>query len=868
MWHDLYLDTVIHFKNWAANYMHSLFFSVSSEDIDFAEEVWKRIPGDWAYIYSKTGEEGVDIWEDISRRELPKSQLFVIFWSRHYVTAKGCVRELCQARDLVQDGRLRSVVLRLDEFPINWTDELGQDSKPAFEALEAMLHYRTSAPNLEVRRAINLVQRLAEPILRSDYPRMPRHDLYQTLRGVVQKDRFTYYPVTWISGFNGVGRETLVRDFNRGFAPNGRGVVIDVNEASLPKQTRLRIESEAFGADRERLKQLNALRIDDETKAVADAIEQVFAAGDYVIFRHNRIVEENVDLPEWLDDVVNSLSPANRPKFFVISQLPLLAERRARCRESLVAQRVPTVDEQQLTEFCCQLIGYFDKNPERWSDADIEGIVRASGGSVGFLVSLVRAASGIEDFDQIDKLIAADGRNMTASITSYVRWAFSQLRDCEDEQRTLIFLNDISPCDIIDIERVVSPKRPLLRVIGKLLELGLVEREGDNIYRLTPLLARRLSRDFIKPDLLSWLRGALVSFLRSPIEIEDEGHEYLRIESRIQASILADTDQIPSDILDFVSAAHWFQAGIRLYHARRREPAYRILKKAYSKRAEFAPASRAELTRYFCLSATRNRKYEETERCITELARTYQTTGMAAFLRADLLEHQQKFIEAISEYTTSLHFNRGKDSRLERTYRPLIRCILYTQSPDFEVANKYANEWIGLRRSVFSLMSRARVYLHWKYRGVSSQRKVPASIDGLYKDALADLENDPGVGSAHFELKAEEAEFSGDFVGALDYMTKAIEADPRFELRSERWRLMAKSHAPGFAELAINELNLARNNSEYRSNWIPFLPNLAETYAIALSATAHPLGALNAFAPELQSDEIRAIVNRVRRSRQ
>lgn len=846
--------------------MFPIFFSVASKDILFAEQVWGAIPDDWVYLYSKTGEEGTHMWDEISRRELPQSQLFVVFWSKTYITAQGCVREILQAKDLVQRGILRPVILRLDDFPISWKDKLGEITKPVFEALGAMLDYRTSGPNVGVQRAIDLVQRLAEPILESDYPRMPRHDLQATLRRTVQKDRFSYYPATWVSGFNGVGRETLAKDFSRSFAPNGRGVVIEVNEASLPKQTRLRIESEAFGTDRERLKQLNTLAVDDEIKAVVDVIERVFTAGNYVIFRHTRVVEDNVDLPEWLDDVVNALPQATRPKLFIISQLPLLAERRNRCRDSLVAQRVPTVDEHQLTEFCYQLIGYFDKNPGRWGDAEIENIVRTSRGTIGFLVSLVRAASGIEDFDQIDKLMAADGQNMTASITVYVRWAFSQLRDLEDEQRTLLFLNDISPCDIIDLEKVISPKRPILRVLGKLLELGLVERESENLYRLTPLLANRLSRDLIRPTLLVWLRGALVEFLKKPIEIEDYGHEYLRIESRIQASILAETDELPNGIVDFVSAAHWFQAGIRLYHARRREPAYRILKKAYLKRAEFASASRTELIRYFCLSATRNRKYENAKKCIDLLDGAYQTKGMASFLRADLLEYQGDFLGAINEYKHSIELNTGKENRLERTYRPLIRCILSSPRPDFAQAESYAVKWLRLRQSVFSLKALPRVYLRWKYLGPTYQRDVPADIDRRYGDALANLERDPGVGSAHFELKAEEAKFSGDFKGAFEYMNKAIEADPRFELRSERWRLMANSGRAEFVDRVLQELDAARNNHEYRANWVPFLPALAETYAIALKSAGGPLGKLNTFAPQLSNDEIGPIIAKVNRS--
>ena len=517
--------------------MFPVFFSVSSKDIAFAEEVWKRLPDDWVYVYSKTGEEGVHMWDEISRRELPQSRLFVIFWSKNYITAQGCVREIRQAINLVQQGHLRSVVLRLDGFPITWKEELGEDAKPAFEALAGMLDYRTSPPNFAVQQAIDLVQRIAEPILGSDHPRLPRHDLQQTLRGVIRKDRYTYYPAIWVSGFNGVGRQTLTEDFNRGFAPNGRGVVIEVDEASLPKQTRLRIESEAFGADRARLRELNASPVDDEAGAVAETIERVFAAGNYVIFRHSRIVEENVELPQWVDDVVNALSPTTRPKLFIISQLPLLAERRTHCRELLVAQRIPTIDEHQLTDFSYQLIGHFDKNPGRWTDQEINKIVRSARGSIGFLVSLVRAAARIEDFDQIDQVMATDSSSMVASITVYVRWAFSQLREFEDEQRTLLFLNDISPCDLTDLEKAVAPKRPILRVLGKLLEFGLIERESENLYRLTPLLARRLSRDLIRPELLAWLRGALFSFVQKPMELEADGHVYLRIESRIKASI-------------------------------------------------------------------------------------------------------------------------------------------------------------------------------------------------------------------------------------------------------------------------------------------------------------------------------------------
>lgn len=361
---------------------------------------------------------------------------------------------------------------------------------------------------------------------------------------------------------------------------------------------------------------------------------------------------------------------------------------------------------------------------------------------------------------------------------------------------------------------------------------------------------------------MRWLRGALIEFIRKPNEIDD-GHEYLRIESRIQASLLADED-LPEWVFRFVSAAHWLQAGVRLYHARRREPAYRILKRAHSRRAEFATASRTELTRYFCLSATRNGRYDESESCILLLDGAYQIKGMAAFLRADLFEYQRMFVQAISEYQRAIDLNKKNERRLEQTYRPLIRCILASPRPNFRLAECYAFKSLKLRETVFSLMALARVYLHWKYLGHQVGREIPDDIDKRYRDALEALERHPGIGSAHFELKADEAHFSNDFAGAIGYMDRAIGADPRFELRTERWRLMASSGMPEFAEQALSELNAARHNQEYKGNWLPFLPALAEVYCRALKATGRPFGAINTFAPQLRSEEISAIVGRVR----
>ncbi|WP_312573099.1 TIR domain-containing protein [Brevundimonas sp.] len=321
--------------------MFPVFLSVSSADESYARQIWEDLPPDWAYLYSTSGEEGAELWDEISRQELPASKYLVVFWSKDYVVAGGCTRELAQAAELVSSGVLSPLILRLDDYPIIWRDDLPRELEPVFKDLKMLLDNRTSKPNILVSDASHLVQRFIEPAMKSAHPVFPREDVLEPMRVAIQKERFKCFPAMWVSGFPGAGRTTLVEQLNRSMTPNGRPVSIDINAASLPQQISLKLESAGFGADIERLE--NVQNADDAKLpiGVANRIERVFQAGNYVIFRHEAILQNNVDLPEWLDDVVSALSLAQRPKLFILSAMPLLIERRLRThsQNSTVAAR-------------------------------------------------------------------------------------------------------------------------------------------------------------------------------------------------------------------------------------------------------------------------------------------------------------------------------------------------------------------------------------------------------------------------------------------------------------------------------------------------------------------------------------------------
>lgn len=858
--------------------MYPIFFSVSNDDKDFAEKVWTEFPDEWIYLFTKTGRDGAHLWDEIALQELPKARIFVVFWSSRYPKSGGCVREILQAAELCRAGHLQPVVLRLDDYPItwpkDWTEEKGPpaDERKVFDALKMLLDRRTSDPSVSTERATRLLAQEAEPLLNEKVPLLDRSDLLSALKRGLVLDHLKRLPTIWLSGFNGTGREWLAKQFFATVSPNGRVVMLQIDETTLPRDVHLRLESEAFGADEQRWLEIRNQPDETEVSELVAAIERLSKGRDLLLLRHSRIVQEDVDLPEWVDEVAKLLSVGTAPKLAIVSQRPLLGDRLLAVEGSILPFRVPTVDETILAEWIWSLIAHFEPqaNGNRWTEETADRLLSACGGNPGFLIALVRSASRMVDLNDIDAMVARNEARMAEDITAYARWAFGQLGDDQDAQKTLLFLNDVSPCHIDDLEIAVKPKETILRVIKRLVGLGLVEHDAGDLFRLVPLLANRLSRDLVRPELVSWVARAQAEFARTPIEVrpdDEAGHDYIRLESRLSAALLTGGDPAETGLAGFVSASHWFKAGIRLYHARRYKSAWKMLQKAWAERDRFRDASRREVDRYYALTAIRLGEFDRAETCITRLGSDIRTLPIKTFLEANLAEHRRDFGEAIRKYEEALGQNSGKDQRREHIWRPLIRCILVSRYPDYDKAERHALDYVRHKRTVFSLFSLARVYLHWWHKGAAQGKAVPDDIADLYADAIEDLERHPGSGAAPFELYAEEAEFTGDYGAALGHMDGAIAAAPdRFELRSERWQLMARSGDVATAARAVREMNQTRHENLFADVWPAYLPALAETHTRALIASGQPAQLVNNFAPELQvGGALGRIIARVQR---
>jgi len=395
------------------------------------------------------------------------------------------------------------------------------------------------------------------------------------------------------------------------------------------------------------------------------------------------------------------------------------------------------------------------------------------------------------------------------------------------------------------------------------MKLGFVERDGSGLYRLTPFLSGRLARHLVRSDLVDWRRSVIENFANSPIDFETGENEFIRIEARIQASLWTGKDNLPQVIEKFVSASHWFQAGVRLYHARQHTAAHRLLKKAFAMRASFSQASRTELLRYFGLAAIRTGQTADANTCIRLLNSDYNNKEIGSYLEAFSLEFQGKYPEAVDKYEQALELNQGKGSRLERIYRPLIKCILLTRSPDFKLAETYALDWKKVRQTVFTKHALCRIYLFWM-RSVSSPRNpATADLNKRYEDALGELKAHPGGEGTYHEVLAERAELRGDVEVAVAQLEKAINIDDRFELRLKRWQIMARDK--GMANDALSELEDMKADRRQLAFRDAHLRGLVEIFVTAMSHDNYSSQRLNRFAAPLGSRDIGVIVNKVRR---
>jgi len=687
----------------------------------------------------------------------------------------------------------------MDDAPLMEIDS-GIEGHDAVGDLSIFLEtFRASSLPFQEDKAFQLIDRLVRSATAIAMPVFPRPHIVEAMRAGAKAGEYSFRPAMWVSGFNGYGRRTMIREFYRTLDGNAVPIEFDITELGLPLPLLLMIEERALGADSARLSSLQKDLVEQSVDVVASrlaaTIVRVAGQSRYIILRQTRVHEERAIPPEWISKVIEALDARSAPILFLTVQVPPPDQLVIQCKGKLGTLRMAGLGLVEGEKFVKSTITSIGNKNLNWSQGIVDRIARGASGNPELVTKIISLASSLPSLENLDAVIGAETEEFTSTMTRLGDWAFAQLTH-EDERRALLVLDDLMLASADDISAFLSSDRPMADTLGALERVGLVERDDGDLYRLSPMLAHRLNAQLITPELVRWRNEAVRRFIETPVEIDAAGHGMVSIQARISAAMQIGAE-IPEGAQEYVTAANYLQSGIRAYRANRMAIAQKLLKQAFDRRTAFTETARRETARFYGLVCARHDDEGGVNEALAILDSHYLSKPVAEFIRGFRLELAGDVRRAISHYENSRKLDEklGQSVREGLTIRYLVGCMLRLNAPDFSQAIRLADRAAKINSTAFVLMMRARTYLHRHFRGEPTSS---GQIDDWwydYEDALADLEAHPGVKDFYFQVRAEEAMLDAGQGAqvAIDWMRQALRVSGRFDHRLRLWQYMCRS---------------------------------------------------------------------------
>jgi|GEM_PF-6349925 len=783
--------------------MHPVFFSVSGAETSLASKVWEKFPSNDIYLYSRSKDSGEWMWDDIER-ELSSANGIVIFWSKAYLANEGTRKELLRAKHLFgQYAQLRhALIVRLDDTPIHASPSSSPADAETYSALQSFTSATWySQAGGDTDEITDLVDRLLLRVHGSESrpPLLRRPHLLDSLKRATRAPSGKITPVVWVEGLNGNGRRYLIRESHREYSPDAIPIEISFSETNLPKQLALRIASEALQYDEASLSRLNDDPALNTYAGIGPLVDECDRRNKYLVLVQTSLPTVTAQtIPEWLLDSLACIRPVRRPKVYVVSSVSCPPKLLAEHPDTISRVRVPWLTDDELSTFTDQLINHFDsERAGRWTNDLRQTVAEASGGTAKLLVDMVRGAARLDSLRDLEKWAGLKAEQFSERLSSFISWSLSQLPPDGTELQILRLMRDISPVSHqVLIELVGGPVNSSLT---KLLELGVIECLDEDVFQMSPLLRRRINRSLnaFSESAEKKVIEALRSFAaRKRSYSSSSSHIYLDIEAAVISGVRIN-GRPPEAVAKYVSAAQYFEVGLRLYDIGKRRDAFPLLKRAFEHRNEFGVTTRNEVTRYFGLAAVRLHKDEAVAQAIEALRGNKQGEGLVHYLEGFRAELDRQYGDAISHFKRAyeLAIEEKSVQRQEHCSRALISVIRKSKQPNYKWAVQLAETAAQRSKTWFAALSLAQACLDRMYRDASITPSERDELHRLLSDALGRLERDPTGGNPLLSVDAYRLELEGDYDGAEMIAAKLAEGR-KLEDLFRLWRLQLHGDDP------------------------------------------------------------------------
>lgn len=642
-----------------------VFFSVGGkQDTAFAGEVKRLLPDKLVYLYTKTGEEGVAFRPEIEA-EIQGCRVFVAFWSEDYLASEHACRELALFKRLTESDPTKDrdllIVPREEEKPniqLQWTNPITQKTDEF--VLGKWRNDRSLAPGADAHKVAEHVRRKVEKAKLISTALVPRGHIVDAIKATISRSDYKVREFLFVAGLEGDGRRTAVRQYMLAAFPSKTERQVSFDSAEGPEDLLPRLMDSASMTTQAREEILKAIASQSTTctKEIRKIIHSGRESNSYYVITVDRYSAIDAPgIPHWVQEVFNVFADGNAPLvFFVTSNA--VTDQLLQHYPNAGRVRIAGLDEHEIAELTHKL-SLEDPRPNRWTNESKVLVANVAGSSPSLCKTIMLSMASEPNLDFLQQIAHREDDTFASRMAALLAHLVDRFKNRKND---LLALRVIEKLGIVSKQALDEILQPVLGEnsydLYQLREYGLVEQLADGIYRIPPLLQRRLGNALWGALRHEKLDELFAQFAKRMLITSDEyGAVYA---SNRVASAVRTGNAIPPELNHYLTLATLFKAGLERYSNKEFLLSHQILKRAMTRMQDSAAidlTTQIEVARYSGLASARARDQDGVDQA-------------CSFLEASLAKSKRA-----NQASAMALFIRGFQARLAKNWKDAVHCF-------------------------------------------------------------------------------------------------------------------------------------------------------------------------------------------------
>lgn len=690
----------------------TVFLSVGGEaDATFAKEVHALLGDRLSYHYQITGAENVKIRTEIEG-QIQGCRIFVAFWSYAYLHSVHAKNELALFRKLVESGGKSDKELIVVPLVTGEPDIQSRWKNPITSIEEFVLgrwrEVRAVDAGADAKRISELVLRKLANLKGISEALVPRGWLVDQFKTAIAQPNYQTRELLFISGLEGIGRRTALRQYMLQTFPGRIERPVFLDSIDGPEDLLIPL-MDAASMPVARRKEVLTQISNEQTTATKEArkiLHEARTGKSYYVITVDRFAGVDAgSIPIWLTEALSVFKSGSSPLIFIITSNPVSTQFLEHYPHAAVI-RVPGLEEEEMGELVHRL-SLEEEHPTRWSAEKREAIVKACGGNPSLCKSVMHALSYESTLDFADQIAKRADENFGQVLASLMaHW----VKHYSDRKSDLLALRVIEKIGVTSKDALDEIMQPVVDLHGVydlfgLRNQGLVEQLSDGLYRIPPLVQRRLGSALwtIRADLNI---DSLFEVFSKSVQVAKTEYGAMYASNVITASLRSNTQHIAPEYDAYVTLSMLFKAGYERYSNKEFRLAHTTLQRAMqrllSKSALVDVTTQIEIARYAGLAAVRRKDSDAVDIACHFLNHQFEKSkrsnsakAMAYFIRGFEARISNQHTSALTAYESalhSLHSERFVERQRAAIYTELATVHLRAIPPNYTKALDFAKK--------------------------------------------------------------------------------------------------------------------------------------------------------------------------------